>query len=144
MRSKGSREQDSRARKFSQSGRRRRQRSSRALSLVALAIAASAFGAFSASASAQTDSTAVTIPGSPLTTYVGPRGECQSSYLVNGEIAGNYYYGGNGRRLRLLPRLPQSGQRANRRALQGKTFGFDGAAGRILAKPLRRRVAVGR
>ena len=37
----------------------------------------------------------MTIPGSPLSVYVGPRGECQSSYLVNGEVAGNFYYGGN-------------------------------------------------
>ena len=52
-----------------------------------------ALGVLPAGASAQTDTTAVTIPGNPLSVYVGPRGECQSSYLVNGVIAGNYFYG---------------------------------------------------
>ncbi|HEX4187942.1 MAG TPA: hypothetical protein VHY83_08605 [Solirubrobacteraceae bacterium] len=133
MRSKGSRERGSRTRMVLQAARRRRRRSTRTLSLLALAIAASAFGAFSASASAQTDSTAVTIPGSPLTTYVGPRGECQSSYLVNGEIAGNFYYGGNQvGDCGFFLAFPKAGT-GQPVPLQGKTFGFDGAAGPHLA-----------
>jgi hypothetical protein len=86
-------------------------------------------GAAVMNAGAQSDTTAVTIPGNPLTVYVGPRGECQSSYLVNGEVAGNYFFGGNqvgdcGFFL-AFPKAV-SGQPV---PLQGKTFGFNGAAG---------------
>ena len=45
-------------------------------------------------AGAQSSETAVTIPGSPLTVYVGPRGECQSSYVINGRVEGNFFPGG--------------------------------------------------
>jgi hypothetical protein len=84
---------------------------------------------FSASASAQTDTTAVTIPGNPLTVYVGPRGECQSSYLVNGEVAGNFYYGGNQvGDCGFFLAFPTAGA-GQPTELKGKTFGFDGAAG---------------
>jgi hypothetical protein len=84
-------------------------------------------------ASAQSSETAVTIPGSPLTVYVGPRGECQSSYLVHGEVAGNFYFGGNqvgdcGFFL-AFPKI-SPGQPV---PLQGKTFGFNGQAGPHLA-----------
>src|SRR5271166_1022752 len=68
-------------------------RSFRSLAVMALAVAG--LGAFAPGASAQSDTTAVTLPGSPLTVYVGPRGECQSSYVVNGQVAGNFFYGGN-------------------------------------------------
>src|SRR6195256_1354499 len=37
---------------------------------------------------------AVTFPGGPLTGYVGERGECQSSYVIAGRVAGNYFPGG--------------------------------------------------
>jgi hypothetical protein len=96
-----------------------------------MALTAATIGAFASSASAQTDTTAITIPGSPLSVYVGPRGECQSSYLVNGEVAGNFYYGGNqvgdcGFFLAFPGSSFITGQPP---ALKGKTFGFDGAAG---------------
>ncbi len=43
-----------------------------------------------------------------MTVYVGPRGECQSSYTIAGQLAGNYYFGPNPvGRLRLLPRVPE-------------------------------------
>jgi hypothetical protein len=134
MRSTRSREQRPVERQFSEVQPRGGQRAARKLFLVALAISGAAFGAFSSSALAeQTDTTAVTIPGSPLTVYVGPRGECQSSYLVNGEVAGNFYFGGNqvgdcGFFL-AFPKI-SPGQPV---PLQGKTFGFNGQAGPHLA-----------
>jgi hypothetical protein len=80
-----------------------------------------------AGASAQTDTTAVTIPGNPLTVYIGPLGECQSSYLVNGEVAGNFYFGGNQvGDCGFFLSFPKSSVWP---ALRGKTFGFQGAAG---------------
>ena len=98
---------------------------------MAMALTAATVGAFAPSAWAQTDTTAVTISGNPLSVYVGPRGECQSSYLVNGEVAGNFYFGGNhvgdcGFFL-AFPGSPfLAGQPP---ALKGKTFGFEGQAG---------------
>jgi hypothetical protein len=89
-----------------------------------------ALGALAVSAwAAQSDSTAVTIAGNPLTVDIGPRGECQSSYLINGEVAGNYYIGSNpvgdcGFFL-AFPTAP-AGQPG---PLKGKTFGFEGEAG---------------
>jgi hypothetical protein len=82
-------------------------------------------------ASAQSSETAVTIPGSPLSVYVGPRGECQSSYLINGLVAGNYFYGGNqvGDCGFFLSFPKEVSGKANPVPLQGQTFGFDGAAG---------------
>jgi hypothetical protein len=102
-------------------------RSSR--SLLATALAVAGLGAFAASAGAQSDTSAVTLPGSPLTVYVGPRGECQSSYVVNGQVAGNFFYGGNqvgDCGFFLAFPTAGAGQPAN---LQGTTFGFNGAAG---------------
>src|SRR5437588_5775083 len=98
------------------------------VSAITLAISALAF---SGGAGAQTDSTAVTIPGNPLTVYVGPLGECQSSYLVHGEVAGNFFFGGNSvGDCGFFLAFPKAG---NPTELQGKTFGFDGAAGPSLA-----------
>ena len=79
---------------------------------------------FAPNASAQTDTTAVTIPGSPLSVYVGPRGECQSSYLVNGEVAGNFYFGGNQvGDCGFFLAFPKAGA-GQPAPLQGNTFGF--------------------
>ncbi len=85
--------------------------------------------AIPAVASAQSSETAVTIPGNPLTVYVGPRGECQSSYLVHGEVVGNFsseadQVGDCG--FFLVFRKVSPGEPVE---LQGKTFGFDGQAG---------------
>jgi hypothetical protein len=41
------------------------------------------------------DTVAMAISGNPMTVYVGPRGQCQSSYLVNGAIEGNFFPGGS-------------------------------------------------
>ena len=63
-----------------------------------------------------------------MTVYVGPRGQCQSSYLVNGSVAGNFYPGGAPYAFSpvgdcglflAFPSLP-----AQPAALAGQTFGF--------------------
>jgi hypothetical protein len=79
------------------------------------------------------DTTATTIPGSPMTVYVGPRGQCQSSYLVNGKANGNFFPGGEpyvfspvGDCGFFLAFPAGSGQPAS---LVNKTFGFKGNAG---------------
>jgi hypothetical protein len=82
-------------------------------------------------ASAQSDSTAVTIPGTPMTVYVGPRGECQSSYTIAGQLAGNYYFGpnpvGDCGFFLAFPKAVEG--KKNPASLEGKTFGFEGQAG---------------
>ena len=79
------------------------------------------------------DTTAVTIPGNPMTVYVGPRGQCQSSYVVNGEIAGNYFYGGDqvGDCGFFLAFPKEAGGKfvGQPKALDEMTWGFSGAAG---------------
>ena len=75
----------------------------------------------------------MSLGGSPLTVYVGPRGQCQSSYTVNGRLQGNYYPGGDGSTFNpvgdcgLILAFPAggSGQPA---ALVNKTYGFAGNA----------------
>ncbi len=99
--------------------------------IAAIGALAVIFAALPAGAGAQSDSTAVTIPGSPMTVYVGPRGECQSSYTIAGQVAGNYYFGPNpvgdcGFFLAFPKEV--SGQK-NPALLEGKTFGFEGQAG---------------
>jgi hypothetical protein len=79
------------------------------------------------------DTTAATIPGSPLTVYVGPRGQCQSSYVLNGKANGNFFPGGDpfvfspvGDCGFFLAFPAGAGQPAS---LVNKTFGFKGSAG---------------
>ncbi|HTA05303.1 MAG TPA: Ig-like domain-containing protein [Solirubrobacteraceae bacterium] len=71
----------------------------------------------------------MSLGGNPLSVYVGPRGQCQSSYQVNGTTNNNYYPGdsqiGDCGFFLAFPKAG-SGQPAN---LQGKTFGFEGHAG---------------
>jgi hypothetical protein len=95
--------------------------------------AAAVSGGWAAGASAQSDTTAKTLPGSPLTVDIGPRGECQSSYLVNGELAGNFFLGSNSVGdcgfFLAFPK-PSGGKFIGQPGpLEGKTFGFNGAAG---------------
>ena len=101
-----------------------------AAALAGLAMLA-APAAFPAGAAAQSDSTAVAIPGVPMTVYVGPRGECQSSYTIAGQPAGNYFLGSNqvGDCGFFLAFPEKSGGHSNPALLQKKTFGFEGAAG---------------
>ncbi|HUA73357.1 MAG TPA: Ig-like domain-containing protein [Solirubrobacteraceae bacterium] len=97
--------------------------------LIAAALALTALFALAPSAGAVSDETAVSLGGNPLSVYVGPRGQCQSSYLVNGVVNNNYYPGdsqvGDCGFFLAFPKAG-AGQPAN---LQGKTFGFEGHAG---------------
>jgi hypothetical protein len=89
------------------------------------------------SASAAPDSTAVRLGGSPLTVYVGPRGQCQSSYTVNGTVQGNYFPGG-GEAFKFSPvgdcglilAFPK-GAAGQPPLLVGKTYGFAGNAAAV-------------
>ncbi len=97
--------------------------------LAAGCLAMIALAALAASASAQSDTTAFTIPGNPLTVNVGPRGECQSSYIVGGEVAGNYYLGSNPvGDCGFFLAFPSAGT-GQPPGLKGKTYGFEGLAG---------------
>jgi len=81
--------------------------------------------------------TAVTIPGNPMTVYVGPLGQCQSSYTIHGELAGNYYYGGNpiGDCGFFLAFPKEGGGKftGQPKPLSETTWGFSGTAGPHLA-----------
>jgi hypothetical protein len=93
---------------------------------IAMSLLAAALPAISSGAS---DSTAVALPGTPLTVDVGPRGQCQSSYLVNGEVASNYFPGGSQvGDCGFFLAFPAAGA-GQPTALQGQTFGFEGNAG---------------
>jgi hypothetical protein len=108
-----------------------------AIVLVALCLAALMTGVLSASAGAvPSDTVAKQIAGIPLSVYVGPRGQCQSSYTVNGQVEGNFYPGGGNEFLApfspvgdcgFFLAFPEgAGQPTN---LVSKTFGFSGTAG---------------
>ena len=77
---------------------------------------------------------AVTFPGGPLTVYVGERGECQSSYVIAGRVAGNYFPGGEPFEFSpvgdcgFFLAFPEGGA-GQPTALQGQTYGFEGHAG---------------
>jgi hypothetical protein len=77
---------------------------------------------------------AVTFPGGPLTVYVGERGQCQSSYLIAGQVAGNYFPGGEPFEFSpvgdcgFFLAFPEGGV-GQPTALQGQTYGFEGHAG---------------
>jgi hypothetical protein len=102
--------------------------------ILAVAVAVVGLGSVASSASALSDTTAVALPGSPMTVYVGPRGQCQSSYTVNGKVQGNFYPGGEPFEFSpvgdcgFFLAFPKSGT-GQPEALQGKTFGFSGHAG---------------
>jgi hypothetical protein len=109
----------------------------RTASITALLLSLTALGGATLPASANaapSDATAATIAGSPLTVYVGPRGQCQSSYTVSGMVEGNFYPGGNSDvpfspvgDCGLFLAFPEgTGQPSD---LVGKTFGFTGTAG---------------
>ncbi len=81
-----------------------------------------------APAAAEEPTTAVTIPGTPLTVYVGPLGQCQSSYanLEFNFFSPSVQIGDCGLFLAFPPTASRSGQPA---ALAEKTYGFSGSAG---------------
>jgi hypothetical protein len=76
----------------------------------------------------------VTFPGGPLTVYTGALGQCQSSYLIAGKVAGNYFPGGEPFEFSpvgdcgFFLAFPEAGA-GQPSALQGRTFGFNGHAG---------------
>jgi hypothetical protein len=82
---------------------------------------------------AAADTTAIELGGNPLTVYVGPRGQCQSSYLVNGAQEGSAFPGGEPYRFSpvgdcgFFLAFPKGGA-GQPPLLEGKTFGFDGQA----------------
>ncbi len=99
--------------------------------LIAALLALASLGALATDAGAF-DSTAIAISGNPMTVYVGPRGQCQSSYLVHGEVAGNYFLGGNQvGDCGFFLAFPKENETKlkNPEALWETTWGFNGAAG---------------
>jgi hypothetical protein len=121
--------------KESRSRRRSRLRDGCIQAIAATALSILSLAALAPGAGAVSDETAVTIAGNPLTVYVGPRGECQSSYVVNGEVQGNYFPGG-GSFFTFSPvadcgfflAFPKSGA-GQPVSVQGQTYGFAGHAG---------------
>jgi hypothetical protein len=89
---------------------------------------------FTTSADAEPDTTAAQLPGGPLAVYVGPRGQCQSSYVVDGTVDGNFFPGGAPYAFSpvgdcgLFLAFPATASEQPA-ALRGKTFGFEKHAG---------------
>jgi hypothetical protein len=111
-----------------------RHRAARCLLLALLSLSLAASLASQASADEADGETAVTFPGGPLTIYVGPQGQCQSSYVIGGQVAGNYFPGGDPFEFSpvgdcgFFLAFPE-GVAGQPSALQGRTFGFEGHAG---------------
>jgi hypothetical protein len=99
---------------------------SRTLVAIALTLACACIASSRATAA---DTTAVKLEGNPLSVYVGPRGQCQSSYVVDGNVEGNFYPGGSPATFGpvadcgLFLAFPSAGE-GQPMALDGKTFGF--------------------
>ncbi|HTZ85040.1 MAG TPA: Ig-like domain-containing protein [Solirubrobacteraceae bacterium] len=103
----------------------------------ALAVLAAIGGPLALNAgAAPSDTTAKQIPGNPMTVYIGPRGQCQSSYTVGGVVEGNYFPGGAPYDFSPVAdcgfflSFPKAGT-GQPVALQGKTFGFAGNAAAV-------------
>ena len=100
----------------------------RALALT-LVIPFVALGVLAESAGAAADATAVPIGGNPLSVYIGPRGQCQSSYTVKGSVQGNFFPGGEPYAFSpvgdcgFFLAFPTAGT-GQPTALKDKTFGF--------------------
>lgn len=92
----------------------------RLIAAIAVVMAAALAGASSAAAEG-----VVAFNSSPLNVFVGPRGECQSSYSVTGV---NYFINENGDCGFFLA-FPKDELKKQPLFVQGKTFGFSGAAG---------------
>lgn len=89
------------------------------------AVAAVGFAALVGPAAAGAEETVVPFPGSPLSVFVGPRGECQSSYAVTGV---NYFVAEKGDCGFFLA-FPEHEKKPQALFLNKKTFGFEGGAG---------------
>ena len=104
-----------------------RSRAFRVAVTIAVALVTVGVGPISASAGAEE---AVTIPGNPLTVYVGPLGQCQSAYAEKGN---NFYapFSTLGDCGFFLAFPTESGPKFNGQpaALAGTTWGFAGLAG---------------
>jgi hypothetical protein len=96
----------------------------RTRSLAAALIAVVALALMPAVAAA-TEEGVVAFPGSPLSVFVGLRGECQSSYPVTGV---NYYIAEKGD-CGLFLAFPKDAAKKQPVFLQEKVFGFTGSAG---------------
>jgi hypothetical protein len=100
---------------------------------VALAAISGGVGALAASASAEE---AVTIPGNPLTVFVGPLGQCQSAYAEKGN---NFYppFGslGDCGFFLAFPKESAPKFKGQPAALAGTTWGFPGTAGPHIPEP---------
>jgi|GEM_PF-1470049 len=109
-------------------------------SLLAVALGIAMLGVFAAGAAAAP----ITFGGNPLSVYVDELGQCQTSYLVRGETAGNFYPGGGASSFFsptadcgffiATPSSPSSGLNPQPSDLRGEgnagvVFGFDGNAG---------------
>jgi hypothetical protein len=85
------------------------------------------------------DTTAAAISGNPMTVYVGPRGQCQSSYSVNGVTEGNFFPGGSPYTFSPVGDcgffLAFSAGAGQPIALVNKTFGFKGTAPGLDVEP---------
>lgn len=101
---------------------RPRTKTRRGCLLAALAGSVALLAATAAGASAEG---VAVFPGSPLTVYIGPRGECQSSYAVTGV---NYFVNESGDCGFFLA-FPTDVAKGQPAAVAGKTFGFSGSAG---------------
>jgi len=101
---------------------------------MAIALAVAGLGVFAANASAAVGESYVPILGSPLTAYVGERGQCQSSYAVTGKTEGNFFPGGEPYEFSPVAdcgfflAFPTAGA-GQPTTLKGTTFGFQGNAG---------------
>ena len=71
----------------------------------------------------------ITLPGNPLTVYTDELGQCQSSYLIQGEPAGNFFPGGDQYAFQATadcgffiatPKLPETGLSAQPTDLRGE------------------------
>jgi hypothetical protein len=112
----------------------RRRKRARALSRRTVRCSLLAIVACFATAATASADEAVTFPGGPLTVYVGERGQCQSSYVIGGQAAGNYFPGGEPFELSpvgdcgFFLAFPEEGV-GQPTALAGLTYGFNGHAG---------------
>ncbi|HSZ70960.1 MAG TPA: Ig-like domain-containing protein [Solirubrobacteraceae bacterium] len=103
--------------------------------VVAGVLALASLGPAVTGAAAAEGEPSVTIPGNPMSVYIGQNGQCQSSYVLGGVTAGNFFPGGAPYTFSPVAdcgfflAFPKEGAAADPTALQEQTFGFEGIAG---------------